>query len=173
MLPPRALRRGSKVGTQGNPAPKVFTWVPRPNPPGGAVQNPTLKVASFEANAGPAPRASIMDITTAATKILHTWPITTHRLSLATTVTLRNEAYQGVGRVASIHRTAEKGSSQVPAPLVYAASCMCIRSMLRAVTKRCLYKLIITNRRKPSDNNNSAGSCSRQVMAAKAYFPLR
>jgi hypothetical protein len=34
--------------------------------------------------------------------------------------------------------------------------------------KRCLYKLIITNRRKPSDNNNSAGSCSRVVMAAKA-----
>ena len=88
------------------------------------MQNPTLNVASFEANAGPAPRASIMDITTAATKILHTWPITTHLLSLATTLTLGNgydldtkeRSCQGVGRVASIHSIAEKGRSRKPAP---------------------------------------------------------
>src|SRR5215212_1762643 len=114
MLPPRALWTGSKVGAQGNPAPKVFTWVPRPNPPGGAVQNPTLNVASFEANAGPAPRASIMDITTAATEILHTWPITTHLLSLATTLTLRNEAVKEWDGLPLRPRVAENISSRQP-----------------------------------------------------------
>ena len=35
----------------------------------------------------------------------------------------------------SIHRDAEKGSSRRPAPLFYAASCMSIRPVLRAVTR--------------------------------------